>query len=67
LGESFLKEATLPTYKIIFLFVALYGYANWSLTLRKDRRLRALENWVLRKTFGPKKNYVTGGLRKATR
>jgi hypothetical protein len=28
--------------------------------LREDRRLRAFENGVLRRTFGPKRDEVTG-------
>jgi hypothetical protein len=32
--------------------VVLYGYETWSLTLRKERRLRVLENSVLREYLG---------------
>jgi hypothetical protein len=35
-----------------------------SLTLRKEQRLRAFENMLLRKMFGPYKDEVTGGCRK---
>jgi hypothetical protein len=35
-----------------------------SLTLREEQRLRAFENRVLRKIFGPKKDEVTGEWRK---
>jgi hypothetical protein len=35
-----------------------------SLTLRKERRLRLFENWVLRRIFGSKRDEVTGELRK---
>jgi len=31
----------------------------WSLTLRKDRRLKVFENRVLRRVFGPKWDEVT--------
>jgi hypothetical protein len=34
------------------------------LTLREERRLRAFENRVLRRIFGPKKDDVTGEWRK---
>jgi hypothetical protein len=44
--------------------VVLYGCETWSLTLREEHRLRVLENRVLRKIFGPKKNEVTGEWRK---
>jgi hypothetical protein len=36
----------------------------WSLTLRKDYRLRVFENRLLRKIFGPKEYEVIGGWRK---
>jgi hypothetical protein len=42
----------------------LYGYEAWSLTLRKEHRLRVFENTVLRRIFGPKRDEVTGGWRK---
>jgi hypothetical protein len=41
--------------------VVLYGSETWSLTLRKEHRLRLLENRVLRILFGPRKEEVTGG------
>jgi len=44
--------------------VVLYGYETWSLALREERGLRVFENWVLRKTFGLKRNEVTGEWRK---
>jgi hypothetical protein len=42
----------------------LYGFENWSLTLREKRRLRVFEKWVMRKIFGPKRDWVTGEWRK---
>jgi len=39
---------------------ALYGCETLSLTLREERRLRVLENRVLRRIFGPKRDEVTG-------
>jgi hypothetical protein len=42
----------------------LHGCETWSLTLREEHRLRAFENKVLRKIFGPKRDEVTGGCRK---
>ena len=42
----------------------LYGCETWSLTLRKERRLRVFENRVLRKVFGPTRDEVTGEWRK---
>jgi hypothetical protein len=34
--------------------VAVYGCATWPLTLREERRLRVIENRVLRKILGPR-------------
>jgi hypothetical protein len=51
-------------YKAIILPVVLYGCETWSLTLRKEHRLRAFENKVLRRIFGLKRDEVTGGRRK---
>jgi hypothetical protein len=51
-------------YKTKILPEILYGCETWSLTLREERRLRVFENNVLRRIFGPKRDEVTGGLRK---
>jgi hypothetical protein len=48
----------------LILPVVLYGCETWSLTLRKEHRLRVFENRVLRRIFGPKRDEVTGGWRK---
>jgi hypothetical protein len=42
-------------YKIIILPVVLYGCEAWSFTLRDERKLRAFENRILRRIFGPKR------------
>jgi len=42
----------------------LYGCETWSLVLREERRLRVLENRVLRKLLGPRRDGVTGEGRK---
>jgi hypothetical protein len=52
-------------YKTIILLVVLYGCETWSLTLRKEHRLRVFENRVLRGIFGPKGDEVTGEWRKS--
>jgi hypothetical protein len=44
--------------------VVLYGSETLSLTLREEHRLRVFENRVLRRIFGPRRDEVTGGLRK---
>jgi hypothetical protein len=41
--------------KTVILPVVLYGCETWSLTLREEHRLRVLENRVLRRIFGPKR------------
>jgi hypothetical protein len=47
-------------YKTIIVPVVFYGCETWSLTLREEHRLRVFENRVLRGTFGPKWDEVTG-------
>jgi hypothetical protein len=54
----------LRIYKTIILPVILYGCETWSLTLREEHRLRVFENKVLRRIFGPKRDEMTGELRK---
>jgi hypothetical protein len=58
------KNSNIKTYRTIVLPVVLYGCETWSLTLRKERRLRVFENRVLRRVFGPKRDEVTGEWRK---
>jgi hypothetical protein len=48
------------------LRVVLYRFETWSHTLREERRLRVLENRVLRGTFRPKMDELTRGLEKTT-
>ena len=48
----------------MILPVVLYGCETWSLTLRKERRLRVSENRVLKRIFWPKMDEVTGEWRK---
>jgi hypothetical protein len=45
----------IKTNKTIILPVVLHGSETWSLTFREERRLRLLENRVLREIFGPKR------------
>jgi hypothetical protein len=44
-------------YETIILPIALYGFETCSLTLREEHRLRAFENRILRRIFGPKRNF----------
>jgi len=40
--------------------VALNVCETWSLTVSEERRLTVFENRVLRRTFWPKKDEITG-------
>jgi hypothetical protein len=42
----------------------MYGCGIWSLTLREECRLSELQNRVLRRIFGTKKDEATGEWRK---
>jgi hypothetical protein len=52
------KNLKIRIYKTIILPVIMYE--TWSLTLREEHRLRVLENKVLRRIFGPKRDEVIG-------
>jgi hypothetical protein len=58
------KYVKVRIYKTIILPVVLYGYETWTLTVKKEHKLRVFENRVLRIIFGPKRDGVTGGWRK---
>jgi hypothetical protein len=58
------KKVKIRIYNTITLPVVLYGCETSSLTLRKERRLRVIENSVLRRIFGLKREEVIGGWRK---
>jgi hypothetical protein len=49
------READIKIHRTIILPVVLYGCETWSLTVRKEHRLRAL-----RRVFGPKRDEVMG-------
>jgi hypothetical protein len=54
------RNAKIKIYKTIILPFVLYGCETRSLMLREEHRLRAFENRVLRRIFGPKMDEVTG-------
>ena len=54
------KDIYKKIYRTTILPIVLYGCETWSLTLRKNRRLRVFENRVLRRIFGFKRGEVTG-------
>jgi len=58
------KNLKIKIYRTIILPVVLYRCETWSLTLREVRRLRVVENRVLRKIYGPKRDEVKGEWRK---
>jgi hypothetical protein len=58
------KDLKIGMYKTIMLPVVLYGCETWSLTLRKEHRLRVFENRLLRSLFGLKRDLATGEWRK---
>jgi hypothetical protein len=64
LSSRLLSKTKIRIYKTIILPLCLYGCETWSATLREKHRLRVLENRVLRRIFGPKRDGVTGGWRK---
>jgi len=51
-------------YRTVILPVVLYGYENWSLTLREEYRVKVFENRVLRRITESKKDEETGEWRK---
>ena len=51
-------------YRTIILPVVFYGCETWSLTLRKECRLRVFENRVLRRICRPRRDEVTEEWRK---
>ena len=51
-------------YRTVILPVVLYGCETWSLTLWEERKLRAFENMVLRRIFGPRRDEVKGEWRR---
>jgi len=57
------KNLKIKIYRTIILPV-LCGCETWSLTLREERRLRVLENRLLRRIFQPKRDEVTRDWRK---
>jgi hypothetical protein len=58
------RNLKVKIYKTIILPVVLCGCETWSLTQRKEHRLRVFENRVLRGLFAPKRSEITGEWRK---
>ena len=47
--------------RITALRFVVYGCETWSLTMRKEHRLRVFEGRVLGRMFGAKRDETTGG------
>jgi hypothetical protein len=58
------KSVKIKIYRTVIFPVVLYECETWSLTLRKECRLRVFENKVLRRIFGPTRDEVTGEWRR---
>ena len=58
------KNIKIKIYRTIILPAVLYWRGTWSLPLWENRTLRAFENRVLRRIFGPKRNKVARDWRK---
>jgi hypothetical protein len=58
------KNLKIKIYDTIILPAALYGCETWSLTLRKEYRLRVFENRVLTRIFRTKREEVVGRWRR---
>ena len=58
------KNFKIKTYRTINLPVDLYGRETWSLKLSEESRQMVFGNRVLRRTFGPKGDEVTGEWKK---
>ena len=60
-SSSLSKNVKITIYRTTIFPDVLYGFETWSLNLREVRRLTILENRVLRRVIGPKRDEVTGG------
>jgi len=58
------KNIKIKSCRTLILPVVLSGCEIWPLTLKEVQKLRLLENTVLRKMFGPKRDKVTGEWRR---
>jgi hypothetical protein len=54
------RNVKIKIYRTIIQSVVLYGCETWSITLRKEERLKVFDNGVLRRIFEPKRDEVTG-------
>ena len=57
------KNLNIKIHRTRILPAVLYGCETWSLTLKEELILRVLENRVLRRIFGPKRDEITAKTR----
>jgi len=62
--SSLSKNTNIKIHRPMILHVVLYGCETWSLTLRDESRPRELENRVVGRILGPKREVVTVEWRK---
>ena len=53
------KTIKIEIIRALILSVVLYGYENWSLTLKEEHMLSVFQSKVLTRIFGPKGDEVT--------
>ena len=58
------RNLKIKIYRTIILPLVLYGCETWSLTLREETKLRVLEDMVLMRILGPRRDEVTGEWRR---
>jgi hypothetical protein len=64
-GKRLASDAGCASIKVTLkIYCCFYGFETWSLTLRELYWLKVLENMVLRKPFGSKREDESGGCRK---
>ena len=54
------KIINIKKLRTVNLSFILYGYENWSLTLKEEHLLRVSQSKVLRRIFGPKRDKIAG-------
>jgi hypothetical protein len=57
------KNVKIKVYRTVILLV-LHGCETWLLTFREERRLMFFENSVPRRIFEPKRDEITGDLKR---
>jgi hypothetical protein len=58
------KNVRIRIYETIIFMLVLCGHDTWSLILMEENRLRVLENRVLRRILGPRRDQIMEDWRK---